>query len=552
MTKTVDLILWGSSEYPVTWTLGAVRPIEATPHAINACVQKHLDTNNAQAWLFWNAALGSPDPDRVLDALSHRGDLWHSGLRLGKQGLPGLIDFVTPTWRLNCDPAPNIEAASWRLSLGACLVHVDVLRQMGSVRSDFQTIEGAALEMGYRYVTHGVFAQHLPSLLSAEVVVETPVLPFEDELRFVYYCFGRFWGWWALGRALLTGYASVKQILWAMRKVHRAECSLGTLTFTRKALQPIERQGKESVSVLIPTLDRYPHLRTLLSQLRQQTVKPMEIIVVDQTSPDQRETTLREEFSDLPLKILFMDKPGQCSSRNAGLQFAQGEYVLFMDDDNEIPATLIEAHLQNLYRCRASVSSGVSEEVGAGPLSESFTYARVSDVFPTNNSLIRRDVLQKSGLFDLAYERGQRADGDLGMRIYLSGASMVLQPGITVLHHHAPRGGLRAHKARVITYASSRHSLGQRHLPSVTDIYLAKRYFTPRQVREMLWLSVFGTFSIRGGIFKKILKIMISFLYLPDTLWQIRQRHRQATRMLQNYPQIPTLVSRNYKHEPRI
>ncbi|MEJ7712205.1 MAG: hypothetical protein WKF84_20670 [Pyrinomonadaceae bacterium] len=57
---------------------------------------------------------------------------------------------------------------------------------------------------------------------------------------------------------------------------------------------------------------------------------------------------------------------------------------------------------------------------------EAFTYLRASDT-PTNNTLIRKDVLSKSGLFDLAYDRGQRADGDLGMRIYLSGAVMILR-----------------------------------------------------------------------------------------------------------------------------
>ena len=41
---------------------------------------------------------------------------------------------------------------------------------------------------------------------------------------------------------------------------------------------------KARVSVLIPTLERYPYLRTLLDQLRSQTVRPYEIIVVDQTS----------------------------------------------------------------------------------------------------------------------------------------------------------------------------------------------------------------------------------------------------------------------------
>jgi glycosyltransferase involved in cell wall biosynthesis len=273
-------------------------------------------------------------------------------------------------------------------------------------------------------------------------------------------------------------------------------------------------------------------------------VTPLEIIVVDQTAKERRDSTLAGEFDDLPLKVMYLDQAGQCSSRNAGLCAAKGDYVLFIDDDDEVPPTLIEKHLENLRRFDADASCGVADEVGAGPLPETFTRIRTSDVFPTNNSLVRKDVLRRSGLFDLAYERGQRADGDLGMRLYLSGALMVLNPEISVLHHHAPSGGLRAHKARVVTYASSRGRLTHRHLLSPTEIYLAMRYFSARQLREELWLRTLGTFIIRGSKLKQALKFFVSLVYLPDTLWKTRERYRQADSMRQRFPQIPWLADR--------
>jgi glycosyltransferase involved in cell wall biosynthesis len=299
------------------------------------------------------------------------------------------------------------------------------------------------------------------------------------------------------------------------------------------------------VSVLIPTVDRYPYLRTLLPQLRAQTVQPLEIIIIDQTSAERKDSDIFAEFADLPLKLLFLNEAGQCTSRNLGLQVARGDHVLFIDDDDEVSPTLIEDHLWNLRSFNADVSSGVANEVGTGSLPENFTYTRASDVFPTNNTMIRIESLRKSGLFDLAYNHGQRADGDLGIRVYLSGALMVLNPNISVLHHHAPRGGLRVHKARVITYASSRQNVRQRHLPSATEIYLALRYFSPRQVREMLWLRVLGTFSVRGGRGKKSMKAIISLFYLIHTLWHIRKRYREASDLLQSFPQIPQLVPQN-------
>jgi glycosyltransferase involved in cell wall biosynthesis len=288
-------------------------------------------------------------------------------------------------------------------------------------------------------------------------------------------------------------------------------------------------------------VDRYPYLRTLLAQLRQQTVQALEIIIVDQTAADRRQPELFAEFGDLPLRVIYQDEPGQCTSRNAGLQMAKGDYILFIDDDDEVKSDLIELHLQTLAEFRAEVSSGVADEVGAGSLPDDFCLLRASDVFPTNNTMIDRNVLRRSGLFDLAYNRRQRADGDLGMRIYLSGATMILNPAISVLHHHAPSGGLRNHKARTVTYAMSRNKVFCRTLASVSEFYLARRYFPSAHQREMPWQSLLGTFSIRGGLMKSLIKIAVSTAFLPQSIARLRSRDRAARDLAKTLPQIPKL-----------
>jgi glycosyltransferase involved in cell wall biosynthesis len=541
MTR-VDLIWLSRTGEKPSWSLGEVQVSEPTVDAICKRIQKRLSDSDAEAWLFWDSTLGMPDIERVQQTLTQTGDLWHSGLRLGMSGLPGLSDFVNPTWMLNCDPDQTIEATSWRLSLRACLVRTEALRHLGGPRIDFRQLEGASLEMGHRYVTRGAITRHVPSLLPERLRTTPSSLTFQDELRFVYYRFGRFWSKVALVRAAISGYVPLAQAIRAWQVVSCSERPLEPPALDHGNLSACSEGKSSRVSVLIPTLDRYPYLRVLLDQLRRQTVAPREIIVVDQTPRQRRDPKLMVDFADLPLQIIYLDQPGQCSSRNEGLRRACGDYVLFIDDDDEVPASLIEDHLKNLSRFQADVSSGVADEVGAGPLPPEFTFIRASDVFPTNNTMIHREVLERSGLFDLAYDRGQRADGDLGMRVYLSGARMILNPEISVLHHHAPTGGLRAHKARVVTYASSRRSLTERQAPSATEIYLAKRYFTQRQVREMLWQGVLGTFSIRGNRRKKVLKTAISLVCLPQTLWQVRRRYHEAQLMFQRFPELPLVT----------
>ncbi len=543
----VDLILLERNGYKIAWEFGHVWVYDEVTEVVTRQILRDISATESLFVLFWDSALGQPNSDELMRISNRPGDLWHAGLCLGGKRLPEMIDFVAPTWMLNLDPPVDVEATSWRVTWRACLARTEVLRQMGFVRPEFRTLEAAFLEWGHRCITGGIIVRHVPELVSEDGSSRISKLPFEDELRFIDYRFGRKWAWWALLRAVLSGHATPKEALFARNEVFNGSPPASPPHFKRNlsrrflsSRHPAQR-FPTTISVLIPTLERYPYLITLLSQLRQQTIPPHEIIIVDQTPTEKQDKKIYEEFADLPLKILYLDKTGQCSSRNTGIQDSTGTHILFLDDDDEIPPGLIEKHLGTLSQYASDVSSGVVEEIGAGALPHDFTYLRVSNVFPTNNTLVKKETLGKSGLFDLAYEYGPRADGDLGTRIYLSGALMILNPEISVLHHHALRGGLRAHKSRVVTYASSRQSIIQRHLPSVTEIYLVKRYFTAQQVREFLWLRVLGTFSHKGTNFQQLIKIVISLALLPHTIWIMRKRARIADQMLRSYPQIPSL-----------
>jgi glycosyltransferase involved in cell wall biosynthesis len=361
---------------------------------------------------------------------------------------------------------------------------------------------------------------------------------------------GRKWVYWAFVRALWSGYAKAIEINQARKKIRELPDPQKDVIFSQ-TIPKISINKKASVSVLIPTLDRYNYIRKLLPQLENQTIPPMEIIIVDQTSPERRASNLQEEFPNLPLKVLFRDRPGQCSARNQGIQISRGDYILFLDDDDEVPADLIESHLRCLEHFHAPASCGVADEVGAGELPYPFTYIRCSDVFPTNNTLIDRSILESSGLFDVAHDGGERDDADLGTRVYLNGHLMILNPTVRILHHHASSGGLRSHRARVVTYAKSRKSLFYRHLPSVSQLYLNKKFFTHRQTREAILLSLFGTFSFHGNLFGKVIKLLLGFLLLPHSLWRISQNNRRAGQLLKQHPPFQSFSQQNTpRNEP--
>ncbi len=507
-------------------------------------------SGTADHLLFWHEDLGAPpeDPSSIVDQV---GELWHGGLCLGQGGRPALLDFVHPTWMLQIDPNTDRPASSWRLSLRAAVVPVDLWSRLGGIDDGFEDLDVAALELGFRWWRGGILLRHVPELVGSRIEAgggdQGPESSYDDQLRFLRLTCGVFWTGWAVHRAMLTGAGS----RWALAKAWWRSRRVRAATVVHVADAPADSSvdlsvdlpagpSSPSVAVLIPTLDRYPYLSVVLEQLAHQTVAPTEVVVIDQTELSRRRRWADFE-SDLPLRVLEQDRPGQSSARNAGLWTITADFVLFLDDDVEIEEELIARHLAVLKDFRADVSCGVTTEVGAGPLPEEFRRRRLSDVFPTCNCLARREVLEKSGLFDLAFDHGSRADADLGTRIYLAGGLMVLEPSISVLHHKAPAGGLRRHGARKVTFADSRRVLTARHLPSVTEIYLAKRYSSPRQVREAMVLRLFGTLKGGGGPLRALLKVAIGLIQLPNTLYRIRIASSRAEKMLKNYPQIPYL-----------
>lgn len=538
----IDLFYFshGNKNLSYDWPLGSSKRIPFDPVDLNKLLEKWLSKTNSSHCLFWDTFFESPNLKKILRLTETVGDIFHTGLKMRTGGLPYLVNFVIPISMLNKDIKSTKNGISWRISLNACLIKTEVFQQMGLPDKHFNTIMASALDFGYRCITKGVIIRQVPKLVSniPQNYFMNNKLTVYDELRFIRKNFGKRWSLWAIWRAALHGF-SVFELIKEYKKLQNEKIFKCSNIYRSTTSHVIETKQKRDykVTVLVPTLERYKYLRQLLSQIRKQTIKPLEIIIVDQSPRERRDKNLQDDFSDLPLRIIYLDKPGQCTSRNAGLKISKGAFILFLDDDDdELPVNLIEKHIGTLFKYKADVSSGVAHETGIETLPENFQYLRISDVFPTNNTMIRQSILKKSGLFDPAFDRGERADQDLGMRCYLAGALMVLNPEIRVKHLRAPRGGLREHGARKVTYAASRKEIWKRQIMSPTEIYLAEKYFTPLQVRESILQRTLGTFSIKGNTVKKLAKIGIAFLLLPHTLWKLRCNRMISRHLTQQIP----------------
>ena len=86
------------------------------------------------------------------------------------------------------------------------------------------------------------------------------------------------------------------------------------------------------VSVLIPTYNRAEYLAECLDSILEQTLRPYEVIVVDDGSSDATRQVLNNYESGI--KIIKSPNRGKPAALNLGLAAATGKYVWVFDDDD--------------------------------------------------------------------------------------------------------------------------------------------------------------------------------------------------------------------------
>lgn len=97
------------------------------------------------------------------------------------------------------------------------------------------------------------------------------------------------------------------------------------------------------VSVIIPVYNVEKYLSACLNSCVHQTLNDIEIICVNDGSTD-RSRQILEEFAKRDYRIKIVDKPngGLSSARNAGIDCANGEMIMFLDSDDYIALNACE------------------------------------------------------------------------------------------------------------------------------------------------------------------------------------------------------------------
>ncbi len=183
------------------------------------------------------------------------------------------------------------------------------------------------------------------------------------------------------------------------------------------------------VSILIPMYQAEKYILEAVESAACQNVRK-EVILVDDGSTDKGLSIVQDyQAAGGEIRILPMEHRGQAAARNAALQQAEGNYILYLDADDILTDHAAEKLLEGFSedpgagvvcaKCRDFISPDLSDTEAENLRIQPEPYFRML----SGCTMIRREVYERVGLFDVSLPSSETAQwmlrmSDAGIRVH--------------------------------------------------------------------------------------------------------------------------------------
>lgn len=169
------------------------------------------------------------------------------------------------------------------------------------------------------------------------------------------------------------------------------------------------------VSVVIPVYNGEKYLAETLNTVFNQTLKPSEIIVVDDGS-DDKSCDMAESFGDRVRVIKLSRNKGSGAARNAGILHANGEYLAFLDADDlwvfdklEKQIHFLSSHPE-IKMVLGNVEQFISPELPPEHQKKLKPELKKMPGYVAGTMLLKKETFEKVGAFSETLELGEYID----------------------------------------------------------------------------------------------------------------------------------------------
>jgi glycosyltransferase involved in cell wall biosynthesis len=205
--------------------------------------------------------------------------------------------------------------------------------------------------------------------------------------------------------------------------------------------ESLKSEKMPNVSVVIPTFNREKYVTRAIESVLGQKYHDYELIVVDDGSTDNTKEKLRTYGETI--KYIYQDNSGVSASRNRGIQSATGEWLAFLDSDDEWSAGYLDRQMRGVHenpgvcmqttdclfiglngdtRRYFEINRSIGEFHGKDYLyfEKPFRFVVKHGPWQIGSTIILREAINKAGLFDTNLTISE--DFDLMARVALQGA----------------------------------------------------------------------------------------------------------------------------------
>lgn len=179
------------------------------------------------------------------------------------------------------------------------------------------------------------------------------------------------------------------------------------------------------VSIIVPVYGTAKYLPECIESICNQTYSNLQIILVDDQSPD-RCPQICDDFAikDNRIIVIHQKNTGVSGARNTGIRNATGEYIMFVDSDDILETCAVKNLLSDAYKYGADIVSSlpkiIDENGNVLSNNEDNTYAVFSDYTPLSLSLkgeqntdsVWAKLFKSEFIKDIFFEEGKNINED--------------------------------------------------------------------------------------------------------------------------------------------